>query len=414
MPLGIRSSFFQEECQRPTAWKIGESAVMSSLKDIRTDVVGSLLRPARWLQAREDLENGMLAPDGFAEIERACVQALIRMQEDVGLAVVTDGEISRLNFQDSFGASVKGFDAPAATVREIKFRSEGATPMQRWDIPNMYGVGPAIQSRRPAAERLSLGRNLPLEEFARARPIATKPIKVTLVGPDRISQRFAYEASRAIYPDMDAFLADVVLVQQQMIQQLVDAGCRYVQLDEPGYTAYVDEPSLKLMRDRGEDPKQNITRSIEANTAIVSSFPDVTFGVHLCRGNQRSMWHREGPYDAIAERLFNELPFQRFLLEYDSPRSGSFEPLRFVPKGKVVVLGLVSTKLAQMETMDTLRRRIDEAARYIPLGQLAISPQCGFASDIVGNMLSEDDQKRKLELLVATAYAVWGATSGCG
>jgi 5-methyltetrahydropteroyltriglutamate--homocysteine methyltransferase len=229
------------------------------------------------------------------------------------------------------------------------------------------------------------------------------------VGPDRISQRFAYESSNTVYPDMDAFLADVVLIQRQMIQQLADAGCRYVHIDEPGYTAYVDAPSLKLMGDRGEDADQNMARSIAANTAIVNSFPDITFGIHLCRGNHRSMWHREGSYDAIAERLFNELPFDRFLLEYDSPRSGSFEPLRFVPKGKVVVLGLVSTKLAAIETMDALRRRIDEAARYIPLEQLAISPQCGFASDIIGNTLSEDDQRRKLELLVAMADAVWGS-----
>ena len=198
----------------------------------------------------------MVAPDRFAEIERTCIETLIRMQEDAGLAVVTDGEISRLNFQDSFGASVRGFDAPPATVKEIRSRSDGVTPMQRWDIPNLYGVGPAIQSRRPVVERLLLGRNLPLEEFVRARLIATKPIKVTLVGPDRISQRFAYEASKAVYADMDAFLADVVSVQRQIIEQLAGAGCRYVHIDEPGYTAYVDEPSLKLMRDRGEDPER--------------------------------------------------------------------------------------------------------------------------------------------------------------
>lgn len=387
---------------------------MKPLNDIRTDVVGSLLRPARWRQVREELEAGTLAPERYAEIERECIAALIRMQEEIGLDVVTDGEISRLNFQDSFGASVKGFDAPAATVRETKSRVEGAAPMQRWDIPNLYGVGPAIQSRRPVVERLSLGRNLPLEEYVRARPLAKAPVKATLVGPDRIAQRFAHEASKAVYADMDAFLADVVAVQQQMIRQLADAGCRYVQIDEPGYTAYVDEPSLKLMRDRGEDTDRNMARSIAANAAIVNAFPEVTFGIHLCRGNHRSMWHREGTYDAIAERLFNDLPYDRFLLEYDSPRAGTFAPLRFVPKGKVIVLGLVSTKLPEMETVDDLRRRIDTAARYVPLDQLAISPQCGFASDIVGNLLSEDDQKRKLELVVAAAEAVWGKRPRAG
>jgi 5-methyltetrahydropteroyltriglutamate--homocysteine methyltransferase len=304
---------------------------------------------------------------------------------------------------------VRGFDAPPATVGESKFRVEGASPMRRWEIPNLYGVGPAIQSRRPVTERLSLGRNLPLDEFQRAQPMTRVPVKATLVGPDRIFQRFAHEASTAIYRDADAFIADLIVVQRQMVGQLAEAGCRYVHIDEPGYTAYVDEPSLKIMRDRGEDPAQNMTRSIAANAAIMRGFGDVTFGIHLCRGNHRSMWHREGTYDAIAEQLFTELPCDRFLLEYDSPRSGSFEPLRFVPKGRVVVLGLISSKLPEMETVEQLCCRIDEAARYIPHDQLAISPQCGFASDMVGNVLTEDDQKRKLELVTRVARTVWGS-----
>lgn len=162
------------------------------------------------------------------------------------------------------------------------------------------------------------------------------------------------------------------------------------------------------MRKRGEDPAENFARSLRADNELISSFDSVTFGIHLCRGNQRSMWHREGTYDAIAERLFNELNHQRFLLEYDSPRAGSFEPLRFVPKGKIVVLGLVSTKVPELETIDGLKCRIDEAARYLPLDQLALSPQCGFASEFVGNLISEDDQRRKLEVVVETARQVWG------
>src|SRR6185295_8256068 len=210
---------------------------------------------------------------------------------------------------------------------------------------------------------------------------------------------------------VDEFMADVVRIQRRMVEELARAGCRYVHIDEPGYTAYVDEPSLKLMRERGEDPDQNIRRSIAANAAIIAGFPDVTFGIHLCRGNHRSMWHREGTYDAIAERLFNELPFDRFLLEYDSPRSGSFEPLRFVPKGKVVVLGLISSKVAEVESADDLCRRVEEAGRYVSLDQLAISPQCGFASDIVGNLLDEEAQRRKLELVVRVADKMWGGSS---
>jgi methionine synthase II (cobalamin-independent) len=162
------------------------------------------------------------------------------------------------------------------------------------------------------------------------------------------------------------------------------------------------------MRSRGEDPARNFARSIKAESQMVQNLGDVTTAIHLCRGNQHSMWHREGSYDAIAERLFNELPHDRFLLEYDTPRAGSFEPLRFVPKGKVVVLGLVSTKGPELEELDDLERRIDEAAKFIPLDQLAISPQCGFASDIVGNRINIDEQKRKLERVVETARQVWG------
>jgi 5-methyltetrahydropteroyltriglutamate--homocysteine methyltransferase len=211
-----------------------------------------------------------------------------------------------------------------------------------------------------------------------------------------------------VYKDIDAFMADVVAIEREIIASVIEAGCRYVHIDAPGYTAYVDEPSLKQMRDRGEDPAENFSRSLKADAAVIAGFPGVTFGIHLCRGNQRSMWHREGSYDAIAERLFSELPHQRFLLEYDSPRAGSFAPLRVLPKGKVAVLGLVSTKVSEPENVEELKRRIDEAAKLVPLEQLALSPQCGFASDVVGNLISVDDQKRKLEIVVETARQVWG------
>jgi len=249
---------------------------------------------------------------------------------------------------------------------------------------------------------------VPLEEYRFLSRVAQKPAKVALIGPDRISQRFDWQNSKAVYANMDEFVADVVKVEREIISGLVQAGCRYVQIDAPGYTAYVDPPSLQAMRQRGEDPEQNFSRSLKADNQLLREFDDVTFGIHLCRGNQRSMWHREGTYDDIAERLLNELKHDRFLFEYDSPRAGGFEPLRFLPEGKVVVLGLVSTKVPQLEKIDDLKRRIDEASKYAPLDQLAISPQCGFSSDVVGNLISEDDQKRKLEIVVETARQVWG------
>ena len=380
----------------------------SELAKIRTDVVGSLLRPAVVKDARIAFDDGKITAEALHAIEDEAVRQAVRLQENAGLDVISDGEMRRLNFQDSFGASVEGYDAARSTLKVYEQRVEGSAPGQRWDIPTMHHAGTAVSHRRPAKSRLQLAHNVPLEEYQFVSKVAKKPVKVSLIGPDRISQRFEYENSTAVYRDMDAFLADVVAIERQIVTSLVDAGCRYVHIDAPGFTAYIDPPSLDQMRARGEDPMQNFARSLKAEAAVIANYPGVTFGIHLCRGNQRSMWHREGAYDAIAERLFNELPHDRFLLEYDTPRAGSFEPLRFVPKGRVVVLGLVSTKTPELETIDHLKRRIEEASRCIPLDQLAISPQCGFASDVVGNLLSPDDQKRKLERVVETARAVWG------
>lgn len=381
---------------------------MSTLNTIRTDNVGSLLRPAAWKQARVRMDGGLIGADAFHAIEMDCIRKAVALQEDIGLEVITDGEISRLNFQDSFGLSVGGYDNPTQDFLKLhEKRVEGAKAMARWDIPDLNGQGTPVSHRRPVKERIFLARNVPLEEYQRVAPLATKPVKVSLVGPDRVAQRFDHAKSKAIYADQDAFMADLVAMQRKIISGLVAGGCRYVHIDEPGYTAYVDKPSLEIMRARGEDPQANFSRSLKANAQIIEGFPGVTFGIHVCRGNQASMWHREGSYDEIAERMFNELPFQRFLLEYDSERAGSFEPLRHVPKGKVVVLGLISTKVSKMESLEDLKRRIGEATQYLPLEQLALSPQCGFGSDIVGNLISGDDQKRKLELMVEAARQIW-------
>jgi 5-methyltetrahydropteroyltriglutamate--homocysteine methyltransferase len=380
---------------------------LTDLRTIRTDVVGSLLRPAAVIEARKRFDGGEIDAHELKRIEDDGVRAAVRLQEDTGLDVVSDGEMRRLNFQDSFGAAVEGYDASASTLQAYTRRVEGGTALRRWEVP-LHEKGTAISHRRPVTSRLKLKRNIALEEYEFVAGVAKTRAKVSLIGPDRISQRFDHQNSKAVYRDMDAFMADVVAIERQMVRSLVEAGCRYVHIDAPGYTAYVDGPSMKQMRDRGEDPAENFSRSLKADAAVIAGFPVVTFGIHLCRGNQRSMWHREGSYDAIAERLFSELPHDRFLLEYDSPRAGSFAPLRFLPKGKVAVLGLVSTKVPELETVEVLKRRIDEAAKVVPLEQLAISPQCGFASDVVGNLVSVDDQKRKLERVVETARQVWG------
>jgi 5-methyltetrahydropteroyltriglutamate--homocysteine methyltransferase len=222
--------------------------------------------------------------------------------------------------------------------------------------------------------------------------------------------------SRNVYDGLDDFVDHVVQIERQMIAELVKAGCKYIQIDAPGYTAYVDKVSLDRMRARGEDPERNFQRSIDADNALIKDFPGVTFGIHICRGNARTIdpktgklvpqWHREGSYDAIAEQLFTSLKHQRLLLEYDSDRAGGFEPLRFVPKDKIAVLGLVSTKSSDMETVDALKRRVDQASKFIPVDQLALSPQCGFGG-IDSKVLSEDEMWRKLDRIVETAREVW-------
>lgn len=381
---------------------------MSDLATMRTDVVGSLLRPDGLKQARRRLEVGELDADGLREAEDAAIREAVTLQENAGLGVVTDGEFRRLNFQDSFGACVEGFRSGSARMEILERQSRGGTALRRWDVQRDVDPQVPVWHRLPAVERLRLARNLPLDEYRFLGAATRTPAKVALVGPDRISQRFDHENSRDVYPTMDDFLADVVAIEKAMVASLVEAGCRYVQIDAPGYTAYVDEPSLAAMRRRGEDPDANLERSIAADNRIVEAFGDAVSGIHLCRGNQRSMWHREGSYDAVAERLFSGLRHRRLLLEYDTERAGGFEPLRFVPKGTVVVLGLVSTKVPELESVEFLKRRIDDAARYLPLEQLAISPQCGFSSDVVGNLITPDDQKRKLERVVETARQVWG------
>jgi len=380
-----------------------------TLDSIRVDQVGSLLRPP-WLKegyARHD--RGEASREELKQAQDDAIRQVIAKQEAHNLAVLTDGEFRRLNFQDSFAASVSGFAAADNTLCFHEQRVAGGSPLQRWD-PGYSGPGPAVVHRRPAVERLRLLRNQPLEEYCFSRGLTSRPVKVTLIGPDRVIQRFDHASSRSVYPDVNEFVSDVVSIERRIVRELIEVGCPYVQIDAPSYTAYVDPPSLEEMRARGEDPLANMERSIRADNSIIADFGGVTFGIHLCRGNQRSMWHREGSYDAIAEQLFNALSHRRFLLEYDSQRAGGFEPLRFVPKGKMVVLGLVSTKTAEVESADNLKRRIEEASRYLPLDQLAISPQCGFASDIAGNLLSEDDQWRKLDLINEVAEQAWGVT----
>ena len=375
--------------------------------NLRTDQVGSLLRPQRLKDVYARHGNGETSDDELLQIQNESVDQLIAQQESHGLSILTDGEYRRLNFQDSFVESVSGFVPKKQTMQFQESRTVGGEALQRWQ-PDSAKADPSLQYWRPITERLRLARNRPLAEWHYAARLTTKPVKITLIATDRICENFLRQNSSGAYANADEYLADVIEIEREIVRQLAGAGCPYIQMDAPSYTAYVDARSIERMKASGFDPLAQMERSIRADNAVIRGIDDVVFGIHLCRGNVRSMWHREGAYDAIAERLFNGLDHRRFLLEYDTERAGGFAPLRFVPKNKVVVLGLVSTKVPQLETADEIKRRIDEASRFIPLEQLALSPQCGFSSNIVGNLISEDDQWRKLELVQKVAAELWG------
>jgi 5-methyltetrahydropteroyltriglutamate--homocysteine methyltransferase len=374
------------------------------MRSSRVDHVGSLLRPEPLKRTFLRHAAGEADAAALRAAQDEAIRAVVAEQERHGLPVVTDGEFRRLNWQVSF-SEVEGWDLWAGSWRNFLQNPENRAPHER---PLSRGDDAVVSFRAPATARLRLVHSFPLDEYRFVRSVATRPVKVTLMGPDRVAQMCDLERSRAVYPDADAFLADVVRIQRQMVEELVDAGCGYVQLDEPSYTGYVDPPTLARMRASGEDPMRRLDRAIAADNAVIEGLgARATFGAHICRGNRASMWHREGTYDPIAERLFTGLAFDRLLLEYDTERAGGFEPLRFVPPGKIVVLGLITTKTGRVETVDELAHRIDEASRFIPLDQLALSPQCGFASGIAGNLLTEDEQWRKLDVMLETARKVW-------
>lgn len=363
---------------------------------LRVDQVGSLLRPESLKDAFAQASRGEIDESQLKAQMEAAVQAVIAEQESRGILPVVDGEFWRRGFQETFGNSVSGYAPPPAADDDPAANTKGQ-------------VSEAVYVRRQAADaRLQLDHNVLLEEYLADKSFTDRPVKVTLTGPERITQRFDYEHSGGVYDSFDTFMSDVVRIEREMISQVIDAGCEYVHIDEPAYTAYVDPTSLAWMAERNWDPASALARGIAADNTLIEGFPNTTFGLHICRGNAAGKWHREGAYDEIAEQLFSGLRYQRLLLEYDTERAGGFEPLRFVPKGTIAVLGLVSTKTDVVEDRDVILRRIEEAAKFLPIEQLAISPQCGFASGLAGNPLSEDVQWQKLELVRDVAEIVWG------
>ena len=362
---------------------------------IRADHVGSLLRPAELLKAR----HSNAAPEELRQIEDREILRVVQKQKDIGLDIFTDGELRRTTFMSDFTDAVDGFDFTGSVAR--KWNTEDAEA-ERAPVQAVKGIVTSqLKQRRPLT-----GHELPF-----LREHSPGPIKVTLPSATQFPAiSFQYGVTDRVYRDPYALLEAVTAIMVDDIRHLANSGISYLQIDAPRYSYYLDPKWVAWLRNELRvDPDKMLTASLAADNACFAAArqPGVTVAIHLCRGNNRSHWYAEGGYDAIAERLFNELAVDRFLLEYDDARSGGFDPLRFVPKDKTVVLGLVSTKHPQLEHKEDLLARIDQASKFIPLDQLALSPQCGFASMMEGNLLTEDQQWAKLQLVCDTAKQVW-------
>lgn len=360
----------------------------------RSEVVGSLLRPQYLKDAFEKFDRGELSEAELTAVQDRAGLEAIALQESCGIDVITDGEVRRKFWFDPLTASLSGYNPEVPAP--VPFTRGGAAPS---------GPPPMLPA---VTETLGRRQNLPLREFEFVRAHATTPAKTTIAGMTYASVLWVPGYSDSVYPDRDVYMAEALRLMTGIVREVVTAGADYVQLDSPRYTHMVSEEGRENLRKVGLDPATWLGQMIAMDNALISAFPEVTFAVHLCRGNHRSMWSVEGGYDAIAEQLFNDLACDRILAEYDSPRAGTFAPLRFVPAGKTVVLGLITTKEPELEDAGTLRARIDEASGYVPLDRLGLSPQCGFASTLPGNLVTFEDQRAKLQLLGDVARDVWG------
>jgi 5-methyltetrahydropteroyltriglutamate--homocysteine methyltransferase len=366
------------------------------------DHVGSLLRPHELVGARK---NPSTAPEQLTELEDRHIQRVLQRQKDLGFQIFTDGEFRRGGFMSDFTDSVEGFDNAEAIARDWKIEGGGTT------------THTILNNRLPGVvvNKIRQKKRLTGHEVAFLKRLSPGDIKMTLPTPNQFPA-IAYRKglSDRAYGSYSEFLWDIVPIFKAEMQALASEGVPYIQIDAPRYSYYIDPKWRRYVEEQmGVDPERALDEAIRVDNTCIEGArgaggSNAVVAIHLCRGNNRSQWYAEGGYDPIAEKLFNLLNVDAFLLEYESERAGSFEPLRFVPPGKTVVLGLVSTKLPEMETEDQLLHRIEEASKYVPMDQLALSPQCGFASVLEGNLLTEDQQWRKLELVVETARKVWG------
>jgi 5-methyltetrahydropteroyltriglutamate--homocysteine methyltransferase len=358
----------------------------------RADHVGSLLRSAPLKKAREQREQGQITSDELRAVEDREIERIVRKQEDIGLRLATDGEYRRAVWSVDFFEHLRGVQGYIAD-HGVQFQGIVSTPR------SFRIVGKIGFDGHPMLEHFRY-----LKAQARVTP------KITIPSPSVMHFRYGSEALKPIYPDLDMFFSDLAATYKTAVRAFYDAGCRYLQLDDTVWAYLCSQDQLAQSRARGDDPdrlQQSYARTI--NQALEGRPSDLTITMHACRGNFRSAWISEGGYEPVAETLFNAVNVDGYFLEYDTERAGGFEPLRFLPQGnKVVVVGLITSKSGALEKKDDVKRRIDEATRFAPLGQLALSPQCGFASTEEGNILTEDEQWAKLRLIVDIAQEVWG------
>src|SRR3954468_12052759 len=362
----------------------------------RADHVGSLLRSAALKDARGKREKGEITTEQLKAIEDREIETLIKKQETAGLKSITDGEYRRASWQTDF---LVGLDGVESYQGERKFKFQGAQPR-----PILLRINKKLGGYvpHPMVEHFKF-----LQAHTRATP------KMTIPSPSTLHFRYGREAvPEAIYPSMDDFYRDLGTSYRKVVHAFAEAGCRYLQLDEVNFTYLCDPELRKQIAARGDDPEKLPQVYAQMINAAIADIPaDMTISMHLCRGNFRSTFVATGGYEPVAEILFNTINVHGYFMEYDSERAGGFEPLRFVPKGKTIVLGLVTSKAGRLEPKDELKRRIDQAAKFIDLDQLCLSPQCGFASTEEGNILAEDEQWAKLEMIVELADEGWGR--GC-
>ncbi len=374
----------------------------------RAEHVGSLLRPKEVLDAHAAQARGEMSLERLRQIEDEAILRALELQKQAGLEVFSDGEYRRASWAGEFAESMDGYveaPPPIPFTWRMQDGSERAPEPVMQDIRTMVGQGNLV-----IGGRLRQRRRLTAHEPGFMKEHAPGPYKITMPAPSYVVARgFKPGVTDKAYGSRSELLRDVVKIYQDEIQALVAAGVPYIQLDNPHYPDYIEEGRLEQWRAIGIDPEQALADDIAADSAAFQGVDPakVTRALHICRGNGRSAWHTQGGYERIAERVFGGLGVDVFLLEYDSDRAGGFEPLRFMPKGKTVVLGLVTTKSGELETRDLLAQRVDEASKFVSGDDLALSPQCGFASMSQGNLLSWDDQRRKLELVAETAHRLW-------